>query len=140
MDTNLLLDCPKLNNPTSPFLEERLHPEEKSMHHLFNIAKDVRETGLGNGGSTPSAPPPPRTPTPAASIITKCTAQVAAGLAAASLQIQISGGARSLHPRPSSDDESEFERSRGVPPGAEVVAGEEEEEEEEGRMAVAGRR
>lgn len=39
-----------------------------------------------------------------------------------------------MHPR-SNSDESEFERSRGVPPGAEVVAEEEEEEEGGGRQA-----
>lgn len=39
-----------------------------------------------------------------------------------------------MHPR-SNSDESEFERSRGVPPGAEVVAEEEEEEGGGGRQA-----
>lgn len=126
---------------SSPFLEgPRLHPAEKSpeqrksIHHLFNIAKDVRETGLGNGGSTPFAPSPPRTPTPAASIITKCTAQVAAGLAAASLQIQISGGARSLHPQRRRERIREIEGGssrRGGCCGGGGGGG--------GRVAVAGR-
>lgn len=94
--------------------------EQQSQYHsaVANIAKDVGETGLRRRkrDSTPLCCRP-------GGVDNYEMHGTGCGWShSRSLQIQISGGARSLHPR-SKSDESEFERSRGVPPGVRPARG-----------------